>query len=325
MSKAADLSLRIQYFTAGVDIYPFACNLKSALNYPSGEPEAADKKVATELLKFLKKLDGSEPYENKNLLLVVDEAMRLLSLMEESDRTYALQFLLSRFAKTGGTLIIVLHASNLTSIAGKATSGLAATFKEGINFIGCSTKSVSVGALRKINVASGEYFKANPNNFGEAISKGELGIIPEWLKTELHPGNNQPDPVRSLLKFFPELVQNHKSSSMPQKENIADLENISRLEIAFNINTDEATNTPSVELHHSPDRQRLPNTSDTAKKVLEYFEAAKTREPKTLRDFKKADRLSNFDDIALIIALTELVGKGELTFNNKDSWSKVGW
>ncbi|RAM48173.1 MAG: hypothetical protein C6Y22_29250, partial [Hapalosiphonaceae cyanobacterium JJU2] len=76
--------------------------------------------------------------------------------------------------------------------------------------------------LRKINVASGAYFKANPNNFGEPVAGGELGAIPEWLKTEKHPGNGQPDPARTLLKFFPELVQEHVSapnSVLSQLEN----------------------------------------------------------------------------------------------------------
>ncbi|MCC5668264.1 hypothetical protein LC653_31490 [Nostoc sp. CHAB 5784] len=50
-------------------------------------------------------------------------------MLEESDRTWAIQYLLSRFAKSGGTLIIVLHGSNLTSVVGKATAGLADTFK----------------------------------------------------------------------------------------------------------------------------------------------------------------------------------------------------
>ena len=182
LSKALDSSLDTQYFTAGVDVYPFACHLTSALSFPGRDSDASDKSVADELLLFLRKLDGSEPYTNQNLLLVIDEATRLLSLLEEGDRTWAIQYLLNRFAKCGGTLILVLHASNLSSIAGKATAGLADTFKQSVSFIGCVAKSVKVSGLRKINVASGAYFKANPNNFGEPVARGELGVIPEWLK-----------------------------------------------------------------------------------------------------------------------------------------------
>ncbi|MCC5668263.1 hypothetical protein LC653_31485 [Nostoc sp. CHAB 5784] len=78
LSTALDPGLNTQYFTAGVDVYPFACNLTSALKYPEKDADRADELVARDLLKFLKGLDGSDPYSHKNLLLVIDEAMRLL-------------------------------------------------------------------------------------------------------------------------------------------------------------------------------------------------------------------------------------------------------
>ncbi|MEH1788847.1 MAG: hypothetical protein V7L23_25525 [Nostoc sp.] len=248
LSKAYDPELNVEYLTAGVDVYPFACSLHSGLKYPGKNSEQADKQVAADLLKFLKELESSTPYSHKNLLLVIDEAMRLLSLVEESDRTWALQFLLSRFAKTGATLIIVLHASNLSSIAGRETAGLAATFKEGVEFVGCSAISVGAGGLRKMNVASGAYFKANPKNFGNAVPGGELGSIPEWLKTEKHPGNGHPDPARTLLKFFPELVQIH--SNLPDATPMDALTEKQRTELSqaiqnarftiFNVGTTDA-------------------------------------------------------------------------------------
>ncbi|MBE9082829.1 hypothetical protein IQ278_11965 [Tolypothrix sp. LEGE 11397] len=226
LSKALDPHINTHYFTAGVDVYPCACNLHSALTYSGKDADTADTLVAQALLLFLKSLESCEPYSHKNLLLVIDEAMRLLSLLEESDRTWAIQFILSRFAKCGGTLIIVLHGSNLTSVVGKATIGLADTFKQSVSFIGCMAKSVSAGGLRKINVASGEYFKANPNDFGTSVAGGELGKIPEWLKIQNHPANGQPDPVRSLLTFFPELIQQHHVDQKQQLENLLKLETV---------------------------------------------------------------------------------------------------
>ncbi|WP_099065882.1 hypothetical protein [Nostoc linckia] len=224
LSKAYDPTLSIEYFTTGVDVYPFTCRLHSALSYPEEKDiQQANRRVAGDLLKFLKDLENSPPYSHNNLVVVIDEAMRLLSLMEESDRAWAIQFLLSQIAKTGATLIIVLHAFNLSSIAGKETAGLADTFKDTVKFVGCSAVAVDAGGLRKINIASGTYFQANPKNFGTAIEGGHLGNIPEWLKSEKHPGNGHPDPARTLLKFFPELVQNHgdlpkvQEAGMPAK------------------------------------------------------------------------------------------------------------
>lgn len=321
LSAADNSALKVEYFTAGIDIYPFACNLHSALDHNGRKADEADKLVARELLQFLKKLENSEPYSNKNLLLVIDEAMRLLSLLEESERSEALQFLLSRFEKTGATLILVLHASNLTSIAGKETGGLAATFKTGINFIGCQTQSVSIGALRKINVASGAYFKANPNNFGEPIKGGELGSLPEWLKTKLHPGNGQPDPVSSLLAFFPELRQEHSSVSMPENENLGELDDVSRLELALLIEQPEFLDAPRTEVDIRVEK----HLSALALRLLSFFDNAKNKEPKLLSDLKKKDELRLEGDIRLILALGELVDAGQLIFDGKESWSKHDW
>lgn len=244
LSKAFDQNLTIEYFTAGVDVYPFACNLHSGLSYPGKTSEQADRQVALDLLQFLKKLESAEPYSHKNLLLIIDEAMRLLSLLESEDRAWAIAFLLSRFAKTGATLIIVLHATNLSSVAGKDTAGLAATFKEGVEFIGCNAVAVDAGGLRKINVASGSYFKADPRNFGKSLKGGELGSIPEWLKTEKHPGNGHPDPARTLLKFFPELAQDHtpKDALLPEERGELNraIQSIEQKFTIFNISLDDA-------------------------------------------------------------------------------------
>lgn len=313
LSAADNEALKLEYFTAGIDIYPFACNLHSALDHSERKADEADKLVAQELLQFLKKLENSSPYSNKNLLVVIDEAMRLLSLLSESERSDTLQFLLSRFEKTGATLILVLHASNLTSIPGKETSGLAATFKAGINFVGCQTQSVSIGALRKINVASGAYFRANPNNFGEPIKGGELGSIPEWLKTELHPGNGQPDPVRSLLTFFPELRQDHKALSITDQEKLGQIDDISRLELALLIEPEEPIDKPRTEFDIGGEK----DLTDLAKRLLSFFDNAKNKEPKLLADLKKKDELRLEGDIKLITALSELVNTGQLIFDGK--------
>jgi hypothetical protein len=255
LSKALDPNLNVQYFTAGVDVYPFKCNLNSALQHSARDGDEADKKVASDLLLFLKGLESCEPYSHKNLVLIIDEAMRLLSLVKEEDRVWMIQYLLSRFAKTGGTLIIVLHSNNLGAVVGsKNTSGLADTFKQSISFIGCVAKSVSAGGLRKINVASGEYFKANPENFGSAIADGQLGSIPDWLLTEKHPGNGYPDPVRTLLTFFPELYE-EPPIQPKSKDKLS--ETIQKLEASFNIEVEE------------PKTESTPNLEDSSSTVIQ--------------------------------------------------------
>ncbi|NJO31120.1 MAG: hypothetical protein HC874_28895 [Richelia sp. SL_2_1] len=183
--------------------------------------------------------------------------MRLFSLMDEAERNWALQFLLTRFEKTGAGLILVLHATNLGAVVGsKNTSGMAATFKEGINFIGCYSQSIQADFLRKMSVASGKYFKANPNNFGTPEQNGELGEIPEWLKTQIHPGNGQPDPVRTLLKYFPELVQEHDETPIPEDETLADLDDVNKLEFTLQLK-EEPQDTKPVETGLSDNSQKI--------------------------------------------------------------------
>ncbi|MFL9458009.1 hypothetical protein AB0758_44170, partial [Tolypothrix bouteillei VB521301_2] len=282
LSLAYDPKLNVQYFTAGVDVYPVACNLHSALRYPNKSADVADENVARDLLLFLKGLEGSEPYSHKNLILVIDEAMRLLSLVEESDRVWAIQFLLSRFAKTGAVLIIVLHGSNLSSVVGaKNTNGLADTFKQSVSFIGCVAKPVDAGGLRKMNVASGEYFKANPDNFGTAIANGSLGAIPEWLKTSKHPGNGQPDPARTLLTFFPELVKpidsDKPASDSDRNPSFPQLDTKEQLERLFKLETTEGEHTALAETFQPDSEMTKPAEINNVGNQPEHFTKRFTR------------------------------------------------
>lgn len=206
LSQALEPKIKVIYISAGIDIYPYRCELHSAYGYPDLDVESADTKVSQYLLAYLKRIANDPPYSHKNEMLVIDEAMKLFGLMSEEDRQWAIEFVLCRYAKLGGVLILVLHASNLSAVVGsRNTEGLADTFQQSISFIGCSSRSVRGAGLTSLNIASGEYFRTNPKNFGIPEKDGYLGCIPKWLTTFTHPGNGFPDPVRTLLKMFPEL------------------------------------------------------------------------------------------------------------------------
>lgn len=183
----------------------------------------------------------------------------------------------------GQRKVALIDLGHGTTIAGKETGGLAATFKEGINFIGCTTQAIAVGALRRMNVASGAYFKANPNNFGEPIKGGELGSVPEWLKGELHPGNGQPDPVRSLLKIFPELQQEHKAASLPENEKLGDMDDVSRLEFISQLQPEKP---------ESKEKEQSSNLSGNAFLILSWL--LKNREGQWVKYKGKEGRDSAF-------------------------------
>jgi hypothetical protein len=65
--------------------------------------------------------------------------------------------------------------------------------------------------------------------------------------------------------------------------------------------------------------------SEVANKIYEYFQNVKTKTPKTLRDLKKADRLSGYSEPELIDGLAELVKTEKVNSDGNDSYSLPDW
>ena len=154
-------------------------------------------------------MDNATQGEYNDIILVIDEAVALSGYLSDDQKQWMIRFLLTRANKKGAQIFIVLHGKNLTSWVGtKNTAGFGDTFKTGATFVGCEATSKKLSPLKSISVATGKYFLADPDSFDKAIPDGEIGIIPEWLKTEINPATGQPDPARTLLKYFPELIEN---------------------------------------------------------------------------------------------------------------------
>lgn len=162
--------------------------------------------VAQELYRYLKEMDKLTQGACKDIILVIDEAVALSDYLDPEQKQWMIRFLLTRANKKGAQIFIVLHGKSLTSWVGTGnTSGFSPTFKTGATFIGCEATSIKLHPLRSISVATGHYFLADPDDFSKPVSGGDLGVIPQWLKTENNPSTSQPDPTRTLLNFFPEL------------------------------------------------------------------------------------------------------------------------
>ncbi|MHC5596558.1 MAG: P-loop NTPase family protein [Nostoc sp.] len=65
--------------------------------------------------------------------------------------------------------------------------------------------------------------------------------------------------------------------------------------------------------------------SEVAKKIYEYFQNVKSKTPKTLRDLKKADRLSGYSESELIDGVAELVKTEKINSDGNDSYSLPDW
>ncbi|MBD2472263.1 hypothetical protein [Nostoc sp. FACHB-145] len=227
LSKALEPNTKIHYFTAGSDIYPFACHrLVCRLSYPQMEGAKADAIVASDLYQYLREMDNANQNSYTDIILVIDEAVALSDYLSDDQKQWIIRFLFTRASKKGAQIFVVLHGKNLTSWVGtKNTAGFGDTFKSGATFIGCEATSKKLSPLKSISLATGRYFLADPDSFDKAIAQGEIGIIPDWLKTEVNPHSGQPDPARTLLVYFPELRSENPeeadsvpSSDKPQNE-----------------------------------------------------------------------------------------------------------
>ena len=65
--------------------------------------------------------------------------------------------------------------------------------------------------------------------------------------------------------------------------------------------------------------------SEVANKIYEYFKNVKIKTPKTLRDLKKADRLSGYSESELIDGIAELVKTEKVNPDGNDSYSLPNW
>jgi hypothetical protein len=290
LSKAIDSSTKIHYFTAGDDIYPFKCDrLVCRLSYPNLDGDEADSRVAQELYRYLKEMDKQTQGACKDIILVIDEAVALSDYLDPDQKQWMIRFLLTRANKKGAQIFIVLHGINLTSWVGTGNAGgFSQTFKTGAAFIGCEASSKKIHPLRSISVATGHYFLAMPDDFSKPLPDGELGTLPDWMKSEINPSTNQPDPARTLLTFFPELMTDSVEAS-EKKDATKDIRE--RLEVLI-----QAT----------PQNKTLPQ-SKIALKLLEIIKAA-TKYPISFESIRKSRKWENIspDKTTLLSALNEL-------------------
>jgi hypothetical protein len=262
LSKALEPTTKIHYLTAGDDIYPFRCDrLVCRLSYPELDGAEADARVARELYAYLKAMDNATQGTYQDIILVIDEAVALSDYLDDAQKQWIIRFLLTRANKKGAQIFVVLHGKNLSSWVGsKNTEGFSSTFKTGVTFVGCEATSKKLSPLKSISVATGHYFLADPDSFEKAVKDGEIGTIPDWLKTEINPATLQPDPARTLLKFFPELVEVTSTLEGEESPTATLKQNLEKLLVLEVPNSDRPT--PQSE-------QPTPKLSEAAQKVIQ--------------------------------------------------------
>ncbi|BAZ36756.1 hypothetical protein NIES4101_26760 (plasmid) [Calothrix sp. NIES-4101] len=320
LSFALNPQTKIHYFTAGDDIYPFKCDkLLCRLNWHNLDGSEADAKVAQALFKYLKKMDNATQGVYDDVILVIDEAVALSGYLTDDQKEWMVKYLLTRANKKGAQIFVVLHGKHLSTWVGKNTNGMADTFKSGVSFIGCESTSIQVSALKRISVATGRYFLADPDSFDKAVKGGEIGILPDWMKTEQHPINGQPDPARTLLTFFPELVDNnHNFENSSSGEDVCGTIKIDRSATVDELENLWKLSVPEVDCESEIDEAFLSLILELVAKASAFpvsFEA--------IRKHKSWERdwgLKNPGRGTLRAALSKLVIEQKLKGNEKEGY-----
>jgi hypothetical protein len=328
LSFALNPQTKIHYFTAGDDIYPFKCDkLLCRLNWHNLDGSEADAKVAQALFKYLKKMDNATQGEYDDVILVIDEAVALSGYLTDDQKEWMVKYLLTRANKKGAQIFVVLHGKHLSTWVGKNTNGMADTFKSGVSFIGCESTSIQVSALKRISVATGRYFLADPDSFDKALKGGEIGILPDWMKTEKHPVNGQPDPARTLLTFFPELVDNNPNFGVDNWRDMEAIDVSCTPDTISDNNSDDTINKLEALLKlEVPDVEKIEEIDDTfLSRIVEII--AKSENPpvsfdaiRKHRSWQREWNTKSPVSAALRQALTQLVLSERLGGNEAEGY-----
>lgn len=215
---------------------------------------------------------------------------------------------LTNIRKWGFTACLTAHSDNQTSIASKL---------KGFSSLLDAQPRIDCIAIPDPNTG-----EATSSGKGLLKMKGTSDPTPQTIKLFNYPKTKdfrtEQEKECGIVEDNSTIGNKVESEPKPKpklSEAINNLENSFKLDAAKTANE-----IPAEEIDKSS-----PQLSDTAQKVLEYFNAARNKEPKKLHDMKKADRLKDYSDLKLIIALTELVNDKQLTFDGESAWSKSDW
>ncbi|MBA3920314.1 MAG: ATP-binding protein [Nostocaceae cyanobacterium] len=159
-----------------------------------------------------------------------------------------------------------------------------------------------------------------------------IGAIAQWKSAKIFKQLSL-DEIAALIEASPKgrAIYYGKTGRwymMPELTNYSAYDRDSRKYLpgseSENVTIDSPQGDSSSDINSSTEPQET-QISERAQAVLDYFNAAKNKEPKTLRDLKKSAKLSNYSDIVLTVTLTELVSIEKIIFNGEDQWSKVDW
>jgi hypothetical protein len=181
---------KVYYVTRDNDLYPVAFD-----GYANGCTE----KAVAALNKLSDRINSGSMGSLKGETWILDEFSSTAKDLDDKTRDQFWGMALTGFAKQGGRVRFIVH--HKTAKANGLPAGEAETFKA----------EVKMFWTERLETESGQYQPSGKYELLQEVGgfykeSGETFVIPGWLLTDTNPDwNNAPCPVRSLLRYFPEL------------------------------------------------------------------------------------------------------------------------
>lgn len=191
---------KVFYITRDSDLYPIAFD-----GYASGSKGSA----VDALMNLSDRINSGQMGALNGETWILDEFSSTAKEMPEKVKDQFWGMALTGFAKQGGRVRFIVH--HKTASANGIPGGEAETFKSEVKMFWTERDEMSDGTYKP----SGSY-QLLAEVAGHYKETGETFTIPKWLKSDVNPAwHNAPCPVRSLLKFFPELDTRQGATAHP--------------------------------------------------------------------------------------------------------------
>ena len=224
---------------------------------------------------------------------------------------------LSGYSTSGDSRgIIFWGLSQNAHVSGLGMDGGDRTMFIPIFIIDARNVSASEGILKAQMIPSDK--RLNSVEIQQLCKKSEIG------RAIYFGGTNQWYPLPKLenysgfdrdnRKFLPGFTPTPKSEKL-----VVDYDAVMNLENSFKLNGTEVKSPTEIE---STDSQEL---SEAALLVLSFFDNAKIKSPKSIKELKDANKLRQLDSGMLLMTLRELVVKERLTFDEEGRYLKPDW
>ncbi len=218
---------------------------------------------------------------------------------------------LTNIRKWGFTACLTAHSDNQTSVASQLKG-----------FSKLMDAQPRIDCVAKADPITGE---ATSSGKGLLKMKGVSDPNPQIISLVNYPKTKDFRGAEELevVEAQPTVEQEIESTQSKPKTKLSDA--ITSLENSFKLEPTQVANSPEVEGEGKIESGSDEELSQPALLVLSFFDNAKIKSPKSIKELKDANKLRPLDYQMLLMALRELVVKQQLTFDEEGRYFKPDW